>query len=541
MIKVCIYNNGNETMVHYPSPDKDIPHLVTLLLKENLSKPEQLSFIIPYNNPGHNLIEGLNTKVKVFDVRDNSIIFSGRALPVIDGMSSDGNFNKEVICEGALAYLNDTHTRRWNYTNQTPTQILTDILNQHNSKVDATRRINLGTVQPTQPITINTNFETSLNAIITKVRNVLGGDIRVRETAGVLYLDYLTEQGSNNGVEIRLGRNLKEIIREYNPTDIVTRVIPLGYGEGINQLGIARVNGGIEYIEDTTAISQYGVIEGVATNKDLQAAETLKIWAQTVLNEKKQPKISFQQKALDLSVLERYENEKYELGDTVRTKIDILSIDVYSRVIERERDLLNEPWNPRLTFSTRPITLTDQIVQLKQRSLTLENAPQGNTYIDTFGYAENIDAAHPFKLPVWLSPDIINVNRVRLHIEGQWYRAYEIGAENNIEIENGTATTSTEFPVGPTSHNHVYGMVTYPHTHPMEYGIVEDAASIPLYCYVEINGNNVAGPFHGLFSEDIDITQYVSTPGQTYNIKISSAQNARVNAWVSIQAFIQTK
>jgi phage minor structural protein len=540
MIKVCIYNNSNETIVHYPSAGKGIPHLLTLPLKESLSKPEQLSFIIPFNNPGYSLIEGLKTKVKVFDIRDNSIIFSGRALPIIDGMSSDGNFNKEVICEGTLAYLNDTHTRRWNYINQTPTQILTDILYQHNSKVDTSRQITLGTVQATQPITINTNFETSLNAIITKVRNVLGGDIRVREAEGVLYLDYLTEQGSNNGVEIKLGYNLKEILREYDPTDIVTRVIPLGYGEGINQLGIESVNSGVEYIQDATSVNKYGVIEGVATNKDIQNAATLKIWGQTVLGEKKQLKLSYRQTALDLSVLTGRENEKYELGDTIHTKVEVLNVDVLSRVIERERDLLSEPWNPRLTLSTRPITLTDQIVQLKQRNLTLENAPQGNTYIDTFGYAENIDLTHPFKLPVWLSPDIININRVRLHIDGQRYRAYEIGAENNIEIENGTAETSTEFPAG-TGHNHYYGMVTYPHSHPMKYGIVEDAASIPSYCYVEINGVNVAGPFYGLFSQDIDITQYVSIPGQTYNIKISSAQNARVNAWVSIQAFIQTK
>jgi phage minor structural protein len=538
--KVCIYNNGIETIIHYPSSDKDIPHLLTLPLKESLSKPEQLSFIIPFNNPGYSLIEGLRTKVKVFDVRDNSIAFSGRIIPTKDGMSSDGNFNKEITCEGALAYLNDTHTRRWSFINQTPAQILTYILNEHNNKVDTARQITLGTVQPTQALTINTNFETSLNAIITKVRNVLSGDIRVRETSGVLYLDYLTAQGANNGVEIRLRHNLKEIIREYDPTDIVTRVIPLGYGEGINQLDIASVNSGVEYLEDTTSINQYGVIEGVPTNKDIQNAATLKIWGQTVLNEKKQPKLSYQQTALDLSVLTGRENEKYELGDTIHTKVEILNIDVYSRVIERERNLLNEPWNPRLTLSTRPISLTDQIIDLKQRNLTLENAPQGNTYIDTFGYAENIDAIHPFKLPIWLSPDIININRVRLHIDGQRYRAYEIGADNNIQVTNGEATTSSEVTFGE-GHMHYYGMVTYPHTHPIKYGIVEDALSIPQNCIIKIDGIQVAGAFSGLFSEDIDITQFVSTPGQTYQIEISSSQNARVNVWVSIQAFIQTK
>jgi phage minor structural protein len=537
--KVCIYNNEIETIVHYPSSDKDIPHLKTLPFKESLSQPEQLSFFVPYNNPGYSLIEGLKTKVKIFDVRDDSVVFSGRVIPTKDGMSSEGNFNKEVICEGALAYLNDTHTRRWNFTNQTPEEILTYILSQHNSKVDVSRQISIGIVQPTQPITIYTNFETTLNAIITKVHNVLGGDMKVRETDGTLYLDYLTAQGANNGVEIRLGYNLKDIIREYDPTDIVTRVIPLGYGEGINQLDITSTNGDVEYLQSATAIEQYGVIEGVPTNKDIQNAATLKIWGQTVLNEKRQPKLSYQQTALDLSVIAGHENEKYELGDTIRTIIDILNVDVYSRVIERERDLLNEPWNPKLTFSTRPSSLTDEIVQLKQRNLTLENAPQGNTYIDTFGYAENIDLTHPFQLPVWISPDIINVNRVRLHIDGQRYRAYEAGADNNVQISNGTGTTTGTDGTGV--HTHQYGLVTYPHSHPAKYGIVEDIASIPLNCVIKIDEDQIAGPFSGLFSEDVDITDYISTPGQTYQIEVSSSQNARVNVWVSVQAFIQTK
>lgn len=590
MYQVSIFNNGAEIPIHVPVPDKDAPHLLSLQFKESLSQPEQLSFIIPFNNPGYNIIEGLKTKVKVYDTRDNSVIFSGRVLPTKDGMTQDGKFHKEVTCEGALAFLNDTHTRRWNFTNQTPEQILTYLLNQHNSKVDSERQIQLGTVEITQPITIDTNCETTLNAIITKIRNVLGGDIRAQERNGTLYLDYLVAQGANNGVEIRLGYNLKEIIREYDPTDIVTRVIPLGYGEGINQLDITKVNGGVEYLEDSSAINQYGVIEGVVTNKDIQNDYTLKIWGQTILNEKKQPRLTYEQTALDLSVLTGHENEKYELGDTIHTIVDVLSIDVYSRVIERERDLINNPWNPRLTISTRPITLTDQIIDLKQRNLTLENAPQGSTYIDTYGYAENIDTEHPFQLPVWLSPDILNVNRVRLHIDSQKYRAYEKGAASGggttATSSNGGGTSTTTAsggggsvtsseeslndsqslnhpacPHGAFSHlphwhvvsipahthnvsieDHTHKVTIPKHVHALEYGIFED--TYPKDVYVKVNGQTVAGPFAedgNAFSVDVDLTPYISQPGQTYNIEVTSSRNGRVNVWVSIQAFIQAK
>lgn len=439
MYEVKIYNNGIEKLIHTPTANKEAPHILNLPFKESLSMPEQLSFSIPYGNPGYDLIEGLLTKVKVYDTRANTVIFSGRVIPFKDGMTSDGKFNKVVTCEGALAYLNDSHTRRWNFTNQTPQQILQYLLDRHNEKMDmdSSRKIYLGEVEVNQAITIDTNHETTLNAVITKVRNILGGDIRVQERNGVLYLDYFIAQGANNGVEIRLMHNLKEIIRENDPMDVITRGIVLGYGEGINQLGIESVNEGTEYIEDAEAVAKYGVIEGLITNKDIQNADTLKIYGQTVLNEKKQPRFSYEQTALDLSVLTGHENEKYELGDTLQTIVEVLNIDVYSRVIERDRDLLIDPWNPRLTISTRPIKLTDHIIDIKQRNMTLENAPQGSTCIFPLSKAENADATHPIEFDLDIPNEAVNINKVFINLHGRKFRA------NSKDTAAGGSSTAT--------------------------------------------------------------------------------------------------
>lgn len=649
MYRVIITNLGDETIIHEPGASKQLPHILSSKYKEVLSLAEEFSFTVPYDNPGYNLIEGLMTKVKVIDTRDNSVVFTGRVLDTKDGMGSDGKFTINVVCEGALNYLNDSQTRRWHFQNQTPQQILTYLLNQHNLKVDDNRKIQVGTIQITQHITIDTNYETTLNSIITKLHNILGGDFKIRETNGTLYLDYLTSQGVDNGVTIQIGVNASKLIREYDPKDIITRAIPMGYGEGINQLNITSVNNGVEYIE---VESKYGVIEGLVTNKDIQNANTLKIYGQTVLNEKKQPKLIIDTSAIDRSVKAQYSMEKYELGDTLRILSSILNIDVYARVIERERDLINSPWDPTLTISTRPITLSDQIIELKQRNMNLENCPQGSTYIDTFGYAENIDENHSFQLPIWLSPDILYVNRVRLHIDSQKYRAYEkglkgggatttsTGPSSKTTSDNGGQSTQTSssgggstqtsssagqstqtssngggatvsvkfwratsgFDIGPPSeldhqwvevvpvgstqgvdlfsldhqhmignHNHdvttpshqhnvtipvhqhdvtipshSHGMdhnhqITIPdHTHDIEYGIFEDTH--PSDVQVKINGSVI--PDINLSeggSLDTDISQYVGTPGETYNLEVTSSRNGRVNVWVSVQAFIQIK
>ena len=537
MYKVCIYNSDIETIIHYPTSDKSAPHLIAQMpLSEKLSQASTLAFTLPFMNPGYNQVVELATKVKVFDTRDNSVVFSGRILDIKEGMDSNGEFTKECTCESAMGYLNDTHIRRITYTNKSPAFILSDLLSKHNAKVDASRQIQIGTVEPTQNITIDYNYETTLNGII-KLRNILNGDLLVRETNGVLYLDYLNQQGANNSVQIRLGHNQQRLINEYDASNVVTRLIPLGYGEGINQLDITSVNGGLDYIEDTAAQAQYGVIEGQATNKDLQDATTLKIWGQTQLSQNSQPALKVECDMLDLSTIGI--DSQLNLGDTAEIINDVMNFDVFARVVEKETDLL-APYNPKLAIDTQPLRLTDSLVEMKAKSLSLENAPQGGVYIDTFGYAENIDADHPFTLPVWLSPDIINVNRVRLHIDGQPYRAYSTATTDNAVINAATADTGdADGTVGV--HSHKYAIWVWPHSHEISYGISEDENNVPDNCKVKINGVQVAGPFEGEFSEDIDITQYVSTPGQTYKITISSSQNARVNVLVSIQAFIQSK
>jgi phage minor structural protein len=569
MYQVSILNNGIETLIHYPTAAKDAPHILTLNMKEGLSLPEALSFVMNFDNPGYTSITGLKTKVKVYDTRDNSVVFSGRVAPTKDGMSGEGKFTNEVLCEGALAYLVDTHTRRWNFKNKTPQYILQYILDQHNAKVDTDRKIYLGTVELSQTLTIDTNYETSLNAIITKVRNILGGDIRVQERDGLLYLDYLRALGTNNEVLIRLGYNLKEIIREYDPTDVVTAVIPLGYGEGVNQLDIKKVNNGSEVLEDAVAVAQYGYIEGQATNKDIQSRETLKTWGQTVLNEKKQPRLTYEQTALDLSVLSGHENEKYELGDTLHTIVDVMDIDVYARVIERERDLLNSPWDPKLTISTRPIRLTDQIIDLKQRNLSLENAPQGSTCIFPLIKAENADAEHPIEFDLDIPKESVNINRVYINLHGRKYRvdskdsaaggsytrAQEAATSDFPTEKTDQAVYSSEdIPISSMPGRHYHYSTQYildhkhsinipainisPHTHAQVLGIVE--GTYPKNVKIKVNGTDIGVNFGSgsSFDEyDIDITDKVTIGNN--KIIISTEQNGRIDAVIYAQIFIQ--
>ena len=50
-----------------------------------------------------------------------------------------------------------------------------------------------------------------------------------------------------DATELRYSRNMEEISEEVLDTDFATRLYPLGYGEGVNQLNIKSVNGGTAY------------------------------------------------------------------------------------------------------------------------------------------------------------------------------------------------------------------------------------------------------------------------------------------------------
>jgi hypothetical protein len=557
LYQVSIFNNDIETLIHYPEPTA--PKVLSLPLSEKLSQIDNLKLTIPYNNPGYNQVAELVTRVKVIDTRDNSIKFSGRVLNVRDGMDEEGVFTKEIIAESGLGYLNDTHQRRKTLTNLIPSAILQNIIDYHNSLVEDARKFYLGNVDVLQPVTIDYNYETSLNAVI-KLRNILGGDIGFREQGGNNYIDYLKAEGTNNEVEVKLGYNMKSIMREYDPTDLVNSVIGLGYGEGINQLNLLGLNGSTsDSVDDTESMNKYGRIEGIMTDLDIQNQDTLYQKCLTVLQEKRQTKLTLECSMLDLSTLIGYELEKFNIGDTLHIINDVMGIDIYARVIELETDLL-EPWNPWLVISTRPIRLSDQIIDLKQRNMSLENAPQGSTCIFPITKAENADSEHHLTFDLDIPKETININRVYINIHGRKYRADSKDASAgggatrtsgfSNWVEEGTIalpllTNNSSFPNGyvtfnPSTIDHRHSTTILDHTHSQIYGIVE--STYPKNVKVTVNGYdlgvNYGDGLNSFDQYDIDITNKIIIGNN--KIEITTEQNGRIDAIVYSQIFIKS-
>lgn len=140
--------------------------------------------------------------------------------------------------------------------------------------------------------------------------------------------------GTDNGVRLRLEKNMQSISIERNVSDMITRL----WAFGSDDLTVSSVNGGKAYI-DSPNIEKYGVQEGYKDYSDYTSAEKLLRNAKWEFDEKNEdridtPQLTISGKLIDLSKLAEYgAAEKLEIGDTVHV-FDIDGTEYVQRVIE---------------------------------------------------------------------------------------------------------------------------------------------------------------------------------------------------------------
>ena len=364
MFQAMIYNNDVETTIHYPSANKEDPHVDSLQLKEDTAGVGTLIFKLYPNNKGYNLIEEFKTYVKVKDLRDNSIRFSGRIIKIEDKMDSGGQIYKDVTCENALGFLNDTKERCSSYYGNNGSSFLTQILNTHNNKVnDEHKKIYVGNCDINKDITHTCDFKTALAEILQTVEDY-GGYIRIREVNNKRYLDWLTKL-ENDVIQVDLGINMKEIVKSNNIFDIGTRIIPLG----ANHLTIESVNGGKDYIDDPDAISKYGIIEKTVEYSDIENASELKTKCMNELYNYTKAEYTLSTSAIDLSYKTGISKDRYKLGSPLHIRNRFMQIDDTYIVNSISLDLL-VPYNPTLEISKRKSSLSQTINDIRSESIS---------------------------------------------------------------------------------------------------------------------------------------------------------------------------
>ncbi|MDY7111623.1 phage minor structural protein, N-terminal region [Eubacterium callanderi] len=316
-----IMMDGN--IIYYPGDEKAV--LISSTLNLELNTAGSLSFICPPKNPYYEKIYNRKSIVSVY--RDEREIFIGE----VREQTKDLRGNKKVQCVGLLSYLADSIQPQMEYHNQTPHQLLSRFLEIHNEKVDERKKIRLGRVTVTDPndsLYRYTNYETTFEAIMTKMVEKLGGYLKLRREGTHLILDYLRleEMGKATKQSIEFGVNLLDYTEDLSAEDVATAIIPLGKeieGDANAVLkqytDITSVNNGKNYLVSKEAIAEFGWICKVVRWEDVTVPANLLRKGSEWLKDNQFEKVELNLSAVDLSEF-GISTETIECGDRVRCR-----------------------------------------------------------------------------------------------------------------------------------------------------------------------------------------------------------------------------
>lgn len=356
MFIVTITNGAENTIIHSDGTDR----ISGGKIAKAINAVDSFSFTIYPNNAGYDFLKPLTTAVKVYDENTGKDIFIGRVLKCPDSMDERGLICRKVTCEGRLGWLYDSVQPYVEYKMVGISTVLSSFLSKHNAQVGADKRIELGqvTVTASNNYTYTANWDKTMNVIADKLIGKFGGEIQLRDKDGKVYLDYLENIGHGTDTTIELAVNLKTISREVDETAVITRLYPLGakLTDSEKRLTIGTVNGGKDYIEDSSLIAKYGVISGPQIWDDVTLASNLLSKGKEYLKSVNRAKVQYQITALDLSRIDKH-IEQFELGCWYRVKNSLMGIDEDLRIVGISIDLDN-PQASQLTFGDRFETLS---------------------------------------------------------------------------------------------------------------------------------------------------------------------------------------
>ncbi|PEJ99341.1 phage tail spike protein [Bacillus wiedmannii] len=242
--------------------------------------------------------------------------------------------------------------------------------------------------------------------------------------------------------EIRYRKNLKGIRKEEDPTDIITRIYPLGYGEGVNQLDITKVNPTKkEYIEAPQhIIDKYGIQKYIWVDRRFENVDTLFSSGQALLNKKCIPKVSYSVESIDYELIDPYKIEKYEVGKLVRIDNAELGIKVDVRLMKKSKsDVTGNPLGMSLEIGDPIEDLGTTQADLERRQKINETYSQGATNIDSHDYNDNCDPENPAVIKFFLPEDLVNINSLILTYETEEFRAYSKATKGGGAIVESTS------------------------------------------------------------------------------------------------------
>lgn len=344
MYIVKIKNNDIITTIH-----DDIVKISEGKIVKGINTIDSFTFLMNRANPGYNKVEELKTIVSVFNERTKKYEFWGRVLTTESEMEDDGRLTEQAVAESFLGFFTDSIQEYVKEKNWTPAGLLNHIIDNHNKQVEAYKQFRVGTVNIQEDnIFIGIQRDDTWKTIQEKLIDKAGGEINFRRENDVNYIDWITQVGTKKATSIEVGKNMKKITCEHDPTEYISRLIPLGAKlkdennkETEERLSISKINDGKNYIESAEAMNKFGIRYKIVCFDDVHEADILKRKGEKYLIDNNRVKIKYSIDALDLQLL-GIDIDSMEVGNIHPIQNKYLGINDEARIVKKTIDILNE-------------------------------------------------------------------------------------------------------------------------------------------------------------------------------------------------------
>jgi len=300
--------------------------------------------------------------------RKDKTIFSGRVLKISYGFHNE----KQVACEGELAFLLDTVVEPLAYYGSF-SEYLAHLIKIHNGQVDSTKQFQVGDFSAADyyPFEVVTNdYVTTLAEIETRIIGQSGCYLQTRSENGIRYLDVLSYDVDINNASnqaITFGKNLVDIQREVDGSEVFSSIIPLGEEVNGAKVGIGSVNNYKPYITNEDAVAKYGLIHKVVEFKGITEPQALKIAAENYMRNN----------YLELSSIEITVADISHMDDTLDSFTPGQWVNVYSKhhftenptalLVRKITIDINNPKNTRVEVGRLKRGITDSIATITSK------------------------------------------------------------------------------------------------------------------------------------------------------------------------------
>ena len=349
--------------------------LINPKLDLEVNKTGSFTFTIYPSHPYFGMLKKLKSEIKVF--QNEELIFRGRILDDAEGFKNE----RQVTCEGELAFLLDSSQRPYEFKGDIP-KLFTRFIDAHNAQVEEKKRFKVGKITVKDKngyiSRSDTQYLSTYDSIFKKLINTHGGYLNIRHELDGVYIDYLEDFTKQNAQDIELRKNILGLNMKTKGSEIATAIIPLGAKIKVEQpeetteagpiegnqqveerrLTIESVNGGKDYVYNAEAVERFGWIYKVVTWDDVTLPENLLRKANEELATAFLYEKSIEISAVDLSGTNK-NIAAFRIGTYNKVVTDIHGLNEFLLVKKLSLNLTN-PKGDKLTLGKTYQSLTEQ-------------------------------------------------------------------------------------------------------------------------------------------------------------------------------------